>query len=90
MAKCKITTSNLKKLEVACELSNVKIISTVNYGDITQVLLSFKQPEQLIELGSYLSKEIKPAEITKDETVKPSKSEPAKSEPVKPSKSNRK
>lgn len=78
MAKCKITTSNLKKLQVACELSDVKVVSTVDYGDITQVLLSFKQPAQLIELGGYLAKEIKPAEIKKEdaETKKPETGKP--------------
>lgn len=59
MSKCKLTVTSVEKFETACNLANVQIVERVNFGEIEQVVINFKQPSQLIELGKYLMQDIK-------------------------------
>jgi hypothetical protein len=63
MSKCKLTVTNVEKFAVACNLANVQIIEKVSFGEIEQVVINFKQPEQLINLGKFLMQDIKKPEL---------------------------
>jgi hypothetical protein len=81
MSKCKLTVENVSKFETACELSNVQIAERKKFGEIEQVVINFKQPEQLIKLGMYLMQDIKkPVVETKEpeQTTEKNAGKPAK------------
>jgi hypothetical protein len=79
MSKCKLTVSDAKKFGIACNLANVQISESVAFGDIEQVVINFKQPVQLIELGKYLMQDIKePVKKVVTETEKTTEKQPAK------------
>lgn len=70
MSKCKLTVADVSKLELACKLADVNVIEKISYGEITQVVLQFKQPAQLVEVGQYLQRQITPPKEKKEpETV---------------------
>jgi RecJ-like exonuclease len=70
MSKCKLTVADVTKLELACKLADVNVIEKISYGEITQVVLQFKQPAQLVEVGQYLQRQITPpVEKKQPETV---------------------
>ena len=73
MSKCKLTVENYEKFKTSCDLSNVEIVQEVSFGAIKQVVISFKQPEQLINLGKYLMQDIKAPEANKAPEAEPVK-----------------
>jgi len=75
MSKCKLTVTSVEKFETACNLANVQIVERVNFGEIEQVVINFKQPFQLIELGKYLMQDIKKPVKKESETGKISQDE---------------
>jgi len=66
MSKCKLTVENIEKFETSCDLANVTITERVSFGAIQQVVINFKQPEQLINLGKYLMQDIKKPEVKQE------------------------
>ena len=63
MPKTKLTIhkDQQKKLELACELADVKIVQNGSriFDDIAKVEVNFKTGQQLFEVGQYLIKDIK-------------------------------
>ena len=80
MGKAKITISNdqAKKLKVAASYSDVKIIGMDKVGPSkAKVLVSFRDPAQLVEMGGYLET------VTGDELDAPKTEAPKPSTPKK-------
>lgn len=81
MSKAKLTLSNeeLPKFKDASDLAGLKILGEQNVGEINQVVVYYKQEQQIFECGRYMEKITKslvptekrtPAKVVKKSTRK--------------------
>jgi fructose-specific phosphotransferase system component IIB len=76
--KVKLTISDVKKFEVACEATDIRIDDRKNYGTKAVLLVNVKHPSQLYEAGliqaTLTESDLQPVKEVKEEAkeqVKP-------------------